>query len=75
MCCRFYGRNDAKMFKNWVPMMYNSTQDGSIFNLLEILATSITINIKLTQNPLKRQQPKFYMASYILDVIKGNAKN
>lgn len=68
--CRLYGKVACDVFYGtWVPLMHVVPTRGTIFNCENIMASSLKKNIAAAKHPELKQLPKFYMASYLLDVV------
>ena len=62
---RIFGRKDASHFPNkWIIIIHQVISSGSILNWGEIISSNLDIQLKMI-----RKEHKFYMSSYLLDVI------
>jgi len=68
--CRLYGKVDCDVFYSTsIPLMHIVATRGTIFNWASILASCVKKNITIAKHPELEQPPKFYMASYLIDVV------
>jgi hypothetical protein len=69
-CSRLYGEKDVQHFKlEWVPILYQITKEGSIFNWDQILSANIQQAINKTLESPLRYCVGFLMSSYLVDVV------
>jgi hypothetical protein len=67
---RIYGEKYATHVRiGWVPMMYEITEGGKIFNWVTILSNSLAEAIGKAQLDAFSGTLEFYMSSYLLDVV------
>ena len=58
-------RKDASQFLNkWIPIIHQVITYGSILNWGKIISSNLDIQLKKV-----KKQHKFYMSSYLLDVM------
>lgn len=70
MMSQLYGKGERDVFfGTWVPLMYVVATQGTIFNWVSILSSSLRTNIATAKSPPLEQPPEFYMSSYLLDVV------
>jgi hypothetical protein len=70
MLCRLYGEQDASKFTlSLMPLIYYCVDEGSSFNWVDILSTTLTESITVVKETSPGQFPSFHMSSYLLDIM------
>jgi hypothetical protein len=67
---RLYGENDCSKFSEaWMPLAHTVVISRSSLNWGEIISKKLSICVSQVQMPKEGEEPTFYMASYLLDVM------
>jgi hypothetical protein len=66
-----HGENDYARFSEvWIPLAYTVDISGIGFNWGEIISKQLSTCIRQAQTLKEGETPSFYMALYLLDVVK-----
>jgi hypothetical protein len=70
LICQLYGEKDCSKFSEaWIPLAYIVAIVGRSFNWGEIISKQLIIFVQQDQTQKEGEEPTFYMASYMLDVM------
>jgi len=70
MMCRLFGVKNCNLFRReWTPIMHIVVEEGNIMNWANILVANLLNAIRRRKYAPRGQEPPFYMAAYLLDLV------
>jgi len=72
---RSYGeKDDTHIYESWLPLVVEVINRGSILNRAEVIPRNLALVILKLNKAQENEMTKFYMASYLMDIVSASQK-